>query len=366
MKLNQNEINRYNRQIRLDKFGIESQEKLKNASLLVVGAGALGIPILQYLTAAGIGKIGIIDNDKVEISNLHRQVLYSENDENISKVDAAIKKLNKLNSYVEFIAYKERLDKSNALEIIQEYDLVVDGSDNFATKYLINDACIILNKPFVFGAIQGFEGQLSVFNYQNGPSYRCLFPESAKAQFTANCSELGVLGVVPSIIASYQANEVIKIITGIGDVLSSKFMLINCLKNQHQIIKVKKDERNFKINSLGNYQITCQVNNEIDVFALNKKLKENDDFILLDVREKDEWEICAFDNALFIPMIQVQSKLDQIPKDKDVIIYCHTGIRSRQITELLLNEYHYSNVYNLKGGIDDWAEKIDPSIERYH
>jgi sulfur-carrier protein adenylyltransferase/sulfurtransferase len=365
MKLNQNEIDRYNRQIRLNKFGIKAQEKLKNASVLIVGAGALGVPLLQYLTAAGLGKIGVIDNDYVEISNLHRQVLYSENDEGIYKVDAAINKLSQLNSHVMFKGFKERLDKSNALTILKEYDIIVDGSDNFATKYLINDACIILNKPFVFGAIQGFEGQLSVFNYESGPSYRCLFPESPKAQFTANCSELGVIGVVPSIIASYQANEVIKMITGIGNILSSKLMLINCLTNQNQVIKINKNEDNFKIKVLGNYQITCQVNNEIDVRVLDEKIKDNKDIYLLDVREKDEWEICRFENAKLIPMLQIPNKYKLIPKDKEVIIYCHHGIRSRQITELLLNEYHFTNVYNLKGGIDDWAQKIDTTMKRY-
>ena len=233
-------MNRYNRHIILSEIGQIGQDKLSNAKVLVVGAGGLGCPVLQYLAAAGIGTLGIIDFDVVEASNLQRQVLFGNSSLGQNKAEAAKIRLEDLNDTITINAYPFPLDHQNALDLFNQYDIIVDGSDNFETRYLVNDACILTNKPLVFGAIYKFEGQVSVFNYENGPSYRCLFPNPPKKDSVPNCSEIGVLGVLPGIIGSMQANEVLKIILGIGNVLSGKLLCFNALTNQTSILKVKK------------------------------------------------------------------------------------------------------------------------------
>src|ERR1035437_5209301 len=305
--LTKEEINRYSRHIIMPEIGIEGQEKLKQAKVLVVGAGGLGCPVLQYLTAAGVGIIGIVDDDIVDETNLQRQVLYNKEETGKQKADVAAKKLKLQNQNVHLISHILHLTSANALEIISHYDLVIDGSDNFPTRYLVNDACVMLNKPLVFGSIFKFEGQVSVFNYKNGPTYRCLFPEPPID--SPNCAEIGVLGVLPGIIGTLMANEALKIILGIGEILSGKLFVLDALNFQTQIISFEKDPENLKISSLIDYDNFCTPPlshgsppspleragvrqgeaKEISVLELKQLLDSKKDFQLIDVREVSEY-----------------------------------------------------------------------------
>ncbi|MBI3501767.1 MAG: HesA/MoeB/ThiF family protein [Bacteroidetes bacterium] len=353
--LNKEEINRYSRQIILSEIGADGQEKLKRAKVLVVGAGGLGCPVLQYLVSAGIGEIGIVDDDKVDESNLQRQILYNKEEVGLQKAEVAKKKLQALNPLVNITSYILRLTSENALHIIKEYDLVIDGSDNFPTRYLVNDACVMLNKPLVFGSIFKFEGQVSVFNYKNGPTYRCLFPEPP--QDSPNCAEIGVLGVLPGIIGTLMANEALKIILGIGEVLSGKLFVLDALSMQTQILYFEKNVANAKINSLIDYENFCKAKSnsirEISAEELIRKIKQKEKIQIIDVREPSEYSEFNI-NGENISLHSLSNRISEIKKDIPVIIHCQRGNRSKHAIELLQKEFGFTNLLNLTGGIESF------------
>ncbi|WP_282124249.1 molybdopterin-synthase adenylyltransferase MoeB [Algibacter mikhailovii] len=349
-------MSRYNRHIILSEIGQEGQDKISNAKVLVIGAGGLGCPILQYLTAAGVGTIGIIDFDVVELSNLQRQVLFGASSLGKNKALAAKARLQDLNDAISFNAYPEPLTYQNALEIFQQYDIIVDGSDNFETRYLVNDACIIKNKPLVFGAIYKFEGQVAVFNYENGPSYRCLFPTPPQNDAVPNCSDIGVLGVLPGIIGSMQANEVLKLILGLGDVLSGKLFCYNALKSQTSTLKVTrnsaiiqsvlKDKDSFKEQQIN---INCQ--NETQSISISAVFPE-DSIQFIDVREVHEQPKITDVEVTSIPLSRLETFLDQIDSSKKKLIFCQSGIRSKKAVELLKN-LNIANCFSLLEGASE-------------
>jgi len=345
--------NRYNRHIILSEIGQKGQDKLSDAKVLVVGAGGLGCPILQYLTAAGIGTLGIIDFDVVDISNLQRQVLFGKSSLGKNKAIAAKQRLEDLNADIKIIAYPEKLTYQNAIELINQYDIIVDGCDNFETRYLVNDASIITNKPLVFGAIYKFEGQVSVFNYQNGPSYRCLFPNPPKKDNVPNCSEVGVLGVLPGIIGSMQANEVLKIILDIGNILSGKLLCYNALTLQNSTLTVKRSESeiNKVMQNKSNFserQMCDFCETPIKTISIEEALnKANVQFI--DVREIDELPKVDNLEVIHIPLSKLVENLEKINPNKDKILFCQSGIRSQKAVSILQN-LNIENSFSLKEG----------------
>ncbi|SKA08714.1 adenylyltransferase and sulfurtransferase [Chitinophaga eiseniae] len=361
-------MQRYDRQTRLEGFGPEKQRLLQAASVLVIGAGGLGVPVLQYLTAMGIGKIGIVEHDTVSVTNLQRQVLYRTADQGESKLALAAARLRQLNPEVTIVPHDTWLTTDNALEIIGAYDVVVDCSDNFGTRYLVNDACVITGKPLVYGAIYKYEGQLSVFNYQDGATYRCIFPEAPESGEMLNCSEIGVLGVLPGIIGCYQANETVKVITGIGTPLRNQLLTIDTLNNTHLTFNITPVAANQQITRLaGNYQQTvCEVNNlqSLSVEELQEWLQQGKALQLLDVREDDEWEICHLPQAIHIPMGQVLGRVSALQPEAPLAVLCHHGMRSRAVGQRLV-EMGFKQVYNVEGGIHAWACAIDDQMQTY-
>lgn len=341
MKLNQNEKTLYSRHLLLSEIGIDGQEKIKAAKVLVIGAGGLGCPILQYLTAAGVGTIGIVDGDTVDVSNLQRQILFTIDDIGKSKARCAANRLKQLNPYVKFNIINEFLDKDNAIHLFKQYDIIVDGSDNFQTRYLCNDAAVLTNKPLVFGSIFKFEGQVSVFNYNNGPTYRCLYPTPPKQGSVPSCSEIGVLGVLPGIIGSYQANEVIKIICGNGEVLSGKLLTINTLYNQNFVLDFEKN-KDLKINKLVDYDIFCGIETLETEIALSNI---NDEYELIDIRTDLERELHNI-GGKHINESKIRNNPAILNSSKKIILYCETGNRSKQLIKDLRLK-----VYSLKGGV---------------
>ena len=363
------ELKRYSRHILLPEFGKEGQAKLKRAKVLVVGAGGLGSPLLNYLTAAGVGTIGIIDYDLVELSNLQRQLLFTDKDIGKPKIQVALQKLNMLNPHVEFSLFDEKLTSNNALEIIKDFDIVADGSDNFPTRYLVNDACVLLDKPFVYASIYQFEGQVSVFNFINnvgeyGPNYRDLYPTPPPPDTVPNCAEGGVLGALAGIVGSLQANEVIKILTGIGKTLSGQLFLIDTLTLETRTIKLAKNNKAAEIKELIDYDEFCGIKTsspfevkEVSVQELDQMISKEDEFELIDVRTEFEHHIENIGGKL-IPMESLINQLDEISRDKQVVVYCKIGIRSAEVILHLQNIYQFKNLYNLTGGIEAWKKEI--------
>lgn len=357
--LTNTEKNRYDRHIKLAEVGLSGQERLKKAKVLVIGAGGLGCPILQYLTAAGVGTIGVVDDDVIDESNLQRQILFGTEDIGKYKVTTAINKLKSQNPFVVFKEYKERLTNKNALEIFQEFDIIVDGTDNFSTRYLVNDACVLTNKPLVYGSIYKFEGQISVFNYNNGPSYRCLFPNPPKENQLPNCSEIGVLGVLPGVIGSLQASEVLKIILQKGIVLSGQLRIMNLLESSNMTLTVERNQieidKIIQNGLLANYDLFCGIKHESmeTKYTIEniEELVKDDNVVFLDVRE--EWEQPRVDhlNALEISLDDLTDQIDLIPKDKKVIVFCQSSGRSQQVVLFLKSQYGFTNLYSLEGGI---------------
>ncbi len=377
--LNTKESERYQRHISLPEFGETGQERLKSARVLVVGAGGLGSPTLLYLAAAGVGTIGIIDDDTVEISNLQRQILFSESDLGKPKAVTAAAKLAAMNSEIIVKPFPCRLSKKNYVEILNEFDLIIDGSDNFPTRYLINDGCVLLDKPFVSGSIFKFQGLLTVCNLKNiatrGPTYRCLFPTPPNPSTVPACAEIGVLGVLPGTIGALQATEAIKIITGIGEPLSGKLLTYNALTMEFSVVKYSRDEVEVgRVSSKDfiesfNYEAyngeTCSmVIKEISSHELKKKLDNKEDLQLVDVREPFERDIVNIGGDL-IPMKTLSENLTRIARDKPVVIYCRSGGRSRKVCEELQEKHKFSNIINLSGGVLGWVDAIDPSLNKY-
>ncbi|WP_394344236.1 molybdopterin-synthase adenylyltransferase MoeB [Seonamhaeicola marinus] len=348
--LSKNEQKIYSRHLRLNEIGAEGQEKLKQAKVLVVGAGGLGCPVLQYLTAAGVGTIGIVDGDVVDVSNLQRQILYAFEDVGKAKAKCASNRLKSLNPFVKFKVYQEFLTNENALGLFKKYDIIVDGSDNFQTRYLCNDTAVITNKPLVFGSIFKFEGQVTVFNYNNGPTYRCLYPTPPSPGAVPSCSDIGVLGVLPGIVGSYQANETLKMILGIGEVLSGKLLTFNALTMNQMSFNFNKNEAiNIQVLE-DNYDVFCglpQVDEEITLEVFNgKKMAYN----LLDVR--DHWERAQDSiGGKHIPLNELPARYTEIEINKPVVVYCKSGIRSKRAIEFLEAAIPNTSFINLKDGI---------------
>ena len=344
--LERDELKLYNRQIILPELGLIGQEKLKAASVLMIGAGGLGCPVLQYLVAAGVGHIGIVDDDVVDMSNLHRQILYTITDIGKPKAETAKQKLEWLNPFVELTAYQERLDANNAIKLIGGYDIVIDGSDNFTTRYLVNDTSVTLNKPLVFGSIFKFEGQVSVFNYKGGPNYRDLFPEPPPNDEVPNCDEAGVIGVLPGIIGTYMANEVIKIICGIGETLSGKLLSMNALDNSMNVYQMVKQTN--PTPATANQEVSSD--REIGIDTLNNWLTESPDAIcIIDVRETYEFDDYNI-GGINIPLYELQESAEMIPVDKKLVFICQTGQRSK-IALQWTDSYLKNEKYSLKNGI---------------
>jgi len=373
------EKNRYARHFSLPGFGVASQEKLKQARVLVVGAGALGSPVLLYLGAAGIGHIGIIDGDTVEASNLHRQILYTTQDIGQSKARIAAQKLQEANPYIEIAVFETFISRDNAFKIAESYDIIVDGTDNFPTRYLINDLCVLTGKVNVHASILQFSGQLSVFHAPlpdglRGPNYRDLYPNPPHPDEVVSCADGGVIGALPGILGSMQAMEVIKLVTGIGNPLIGQLWMYNTLLNTAQMINFEHDKNNPltgsqpTIDTLIDYDFFCGIKTKtmktVNVQELKELLDNQADIQLIDVREPFENEICTL-NGLLIPMNEVPSRVEEIAKDKQVIIHCRSGKRSGNIVEFLEQQYGYENLYNLTGGILAWAAEIDPEMEQY-
>jgi molybdopterin/thiamine biosynthesis adenylyltransferase/rhodanese-related sulfurtransferase len=340
------EKTRYSRQVLLPEIGPEGQSKLKASSVLIIGIGGLGSPILQYLSSAGIGTIGIVDFDSVDESNLQRQVIYSTDDIGMSKVIAAQRRIQQTNPYCRVIAIEKKLDIDNALEILAPYDLILDGSDNFETKYLINDACLILNKPFVFGSIYRFEGQLSVFNFKGGPTYRCIFPESSNLM---SCSENGVLGVLPGIVGCLMANEAIKVLLNFGDILRGKLLVVDSKSLSIKIHKFSLIDENRTVTVLEKNDQSC--NKDLEIEDINSL---GDDFVLVDVRdphEHNESNIGGINLPLYLLKKNIKELSIKVIGNKSIIFYCKSGYRSNQAARLA-KSLGLKNVFSLKGGIN--------------
>lgn len=377
-QLSTNEIERYSRHLSLNEVGIKGQQKLKHARILCVGVGGLGSPLCLYLAAAGIGTIGIIDPDVVEINNLQRQVIYSSNDQGKPKVLKAKERLLGLNPHIKITTYQEALTEHNAFEIFENYDLVVDGTDNFATRFLINDVCFYLKKPNVYASIFQFEGQITVFNYldNNSPCYRCLYKEAPPLDLIPSCAEGGVLGVLPGIMGTLQANEAIKHILNIGKSLMGRLLTIDALSMAIKEFPIMRDPNcelcaeHKKFNELKRPQYTCQNTNvaidhtkEISVHDFKELRAKKDDFILIDVRQPDEYEICNLGGKL-MPLSDLPARLHELNRDQLIITHCKVGARGNKAAQLL-REQGFTDVKNLSGGIIEWIKQIDPSMPKY-
>ena len=365
------ELQRYSRHLILPEFNIEGQRKLKNAKVLVVGAGGLGCPMLMYLTAAGVGTIGVVDFDVVERSNLQRQVLFTEEDIGMSKAKTAVARLSKQNSDINFNIHNTKLSSDNALEIIKKYDVVADGTDNFPTRYLVNDACVLLNKPNVHGSIFRFEGQVSVFNYTDkngvqGPQYRDIFPSPPPPGLVPSCAEGGVLGVLPGIIGSMQANEIIKVLTGIGEPLAGKLFIFDALSFEMRTMKIRKNPDLMPITQLIDYEDFCNPSleqssvEEILAKELNAVINEDKNIQIIDVREPREYELGNI-GGISIPLSDLENRLNEISSNGKTVVVCRSGVRSQKAIQKL-QKNGFQNLLNLKGGLVEWVKEVDSSI----
>ena len=346
------ELRRYDRHIRLPEIGLEGQQKLKAARVLVVGCGGLGCPVLQYLAAAGVGTLGLLDFDTVDETNLQRQVLYATADVGRSKAEVAAEKLRAQNPFITVQPHLARITAANARALLTNYDIVVDCSDNFATRYLLNDACVLLGKPLVFGAIFKFEGQVTVFNYQGGPTYRCLFPEPPDE--SPNCSEIGVLGVLPGIVGTLQASEVIKLITGVGEVLSGRLLMLDALTLAFTTFAFEPVATNRVPRELVDSQFVCETDTvpETTAAELKQRLEGPEQFVLLDVREEHEY-IARNIGGRLIPLSQLAAALPTLPRDQPIIVHCASGRRSQQAVRLL-QAHGFAQVASLRNGLADF------------
>lgn len=368
---------RYARHMIMPEVGRAGQERLKDSSALLIGAGGLGSPAAYYLAAAGFGRLGIIDFDAVDRSNLHRQILHFDSDVGKRKVESAAEKLRQLNPDVEIEVFDEKLSSSNAMRVFERFDIIVDGSDNFPTRYLVNDACVFLQKPNVHGAIFRFEGQVSVFDARNGPCYRCLYPDPPPPGEVPSCAEAGVFGVLPGIVGCIQAAEAIKLALGLGDVLVGKLLAFEALSMDFRVYSVRKDPEckvcglNPSVAELIDYESFCGLQEQQQpnipqrsVHELRERLAASKNLVLLDVREPHELEISRIQGALHIPMAQVPFRIKEIDENREVWVICRTGNRSNQIAGILMQR-GFQQVCNVAGGINAWAREIDPSLPEY-
>jgi adenylyltransferase/sulfurtransferase len=352
---------RYARQTQLSNFGEAAQQKLFNAKVLVVGAGGLGVPVLQYLTGMGVGNIGVSDMDTISLTNLHRQVLYAESEVGQSKVTTAVAKLQALNNEVSFQLYNEAITPQNALAIITQYDVVIDATDSFSTRYLLNDACVILNKPLVYGAVQQYEGHVSVFNYQGGPTYRCLYPTPPLANEIPDCNTAGVLGVVPGIMGCQQALQAVKIITGVGQTLSGYLQIFDFLQDDQHKIKLKVKPENKQITSLQlNYEAqVCNTVSLLSVEELHDWYQTEKAFTLIDVREADEFDEEHLQGAVSIPLMQLKPDAITVEPNTFIVTFCEKGARSSRAAQMLQKQYPQAGIYSVLGGMNYWQDEFD-------
>lgn len=385
--LSTEELQRYSRHMTLPEFGREGQEKLKASSVLVVGAGGLGSPVSMYLAAAGVGRIGMVDFDRVEASNLQRQLLYGSSDVGRPKLAAARERIRDLNPHVEVTPHETRLTSDNALEIIDEYDIVADGTDNFPTRYLVNDACVLTGTPNVYASIFRFEGQVSIFATPEGPCYRCLYEEPPPPGLVPSCAEGGVLGVLPGLVGTLQATEVIKYLAGIGDPLIGRLLVIDAMGMNFRELTLRHNPDcpacgdNPTVTELIDYEQFCGITPtsngehdenmttsgvpEITVKELKKKLDEGDDPFVLDVRKPHEYDIANLGGTL-IPLDELEDRLDEIEnhRDEEIVVHCRSGQRSAEAVKTL-EDAGFKHAVNLKGGILAWSDEIDPSVPQY-
>ncbi|HLM70304.1 MAG TPA: molybdopterin-synthase adenylyltransferase MoeB [Thermoplasmata archaeon] len=375
------ELRRYSRHLLLPEVGVAGQRKLRQAKVLLVGAGGLGSPTALYLAAAGVGEMGLVDFDTVDLSNLQRQVLYSTADVGRPKLVAAKERIEGLNPGTKVVGYEQRLTSENALDILRPYDIVVDGTDNFPTRYLVNDACVLLGKPNVYGSIYRFEGQVSVFDARHGPCYRCLYSEPPPPDLVPSCAEAGVLGVLPGLVGVLQATETVKLIIGKGEPLIGRLLLFDALGLAFRELKLHKNPHcvlcspNAPQKGLIDYPAFCGVPADgvapaagsvpqIEPEALHVELESADPPFLVDVREPEEWEIAHLPGAHLIPKAELADRVDELTRAPKLVLYCRAGTRSADATRLLL-DLGFSNVRSLRGGINAWAQKVDPSLAQY-
>jgi adenylyltransferase/sulfurtransferase len=374
--LSDDEIVRYSRHLLLPTVGMEGQRVLKAGRVLIVGVGGLGNPAAIYLAAAGVGKIGLLDKDIVEKSNLHRQILYSESDIGKSKVDVAKNRLKDVNPNINVETYELVLDSSNAMQLLKEYDVVIDGTDNFPARYLINDACVLLGKPEVYASIFRFDGQATVFYSKAGPCYRCLFPEPPPPDTVPSCADGGVLGVLPGIMGSIQAIQAINLLLGRGEPLIGRLLLFDATDTTFNVLKIRKNPQcpacgtNPTITKLIDYEQFCGIDNQVSAddgispTALKARMDAGSRIVLLDVREPFEYQICHLSGAKLIPSRLLAERMSELNTADEVVVYCHVGTRSARAAEFLRG-VGFSKVKNLNGGIRAWAEQVDPTMTRY-
>ncbi|MFQ5603298.1 MAG: molybdopterin-synthase adenylyltransferase MoeB [bacterium] len=375
------EIERYSRHLIMPEVALEGQEKLKQASVLLIGMGGLGSPASMYLAASGVGRIGIVDFDVVDYTNLQRQIIYATEDVGRPKLQAASDRLKGINPHIQIDHFETHLTSENALDIFQNYDIIVDGTDNFPTRYLVNDACVLLGKPNVYGSIFRFEGQVSVFDAKEGPCYRCLYPEPPPPGLVPSCAEGGVLGILPGSIGLMQATEAIKLIIGKGKPLIGRLLLYDALAMHFKELKLRKDPdcpicgEHPSISALIDYEEFCGIGTEADrlvlapeheitVSELNSKLIQNGSLFLLDVREPHEKAICQLPNSRLIPLNQLATRIHELDRSWDIVAYCRSGVRSAKAVKFL-REAGFQRVKNLVGGILAWSDEIDPSLPKY-
>ncbi len=376
-ELSSAELQRYGRHLVLPNVGLDGQRRLKAGRVLLVGAGGLGSPVALYLAAAGVGTLGLIDFDVVDLSNLQRQVLHGTSDVGRSKLDSARDRIRDVNPHVAVDTYEMRLTSANAIDILSEYDVVVDGTDNFATRYLTNDACVLLGKPNVYGSIFRFEGQASVFATETGPCYRCLYPEPPPPGLVPSCVEGGVLGVLPGIVGTIQATEALKLLLGIGDPLVGRLLLIDALGSRFRTVQLDRDPAcpacgTREIRELIDYDAFCGaaapgnagVASDVTPIELARRLARGEVPDIIDVREPYEWQIARIPGARLIPLGTLNQALSSLDPSRDILVYCHHGIRSAHAAEQL-RAAGFTRVSNLAGGIERWSQDVDPSVPRY-
>jgi adenylyltransferase/sulfurtransferase len=375
-ELSKDELIRYDRHLILPEVGLEGQKKLKNSAVLCIGAGGLGSPLALYLAAAGVGRLGIVDFDVVDSSNLQRQIIHDTASIGTSKLQSAKKRLLALNPYIQVETHETRLSSANAVELFAQYDVIADGTDNFATRYLVNDACVLTGKPNAYGSIFRFEGQLSVFGAKDGPCYRCLYPEPPPPGLVPSCAEGGVLGVLPGVIGTMQAIETIKLLLGIGKPLVGRLMLYDALEQSWRTLKVKRNPAcpvcgdKPTITAPIDYEAFCGLKEkpadmipEITVEELKAKLDKKEKFVLLDVREPHEYEIAKIPGSKLIPLGELDKRVGELDKSSKLVVHCKMGGRSARAVQLLRAQGF--DATNVAGGIHDWSERIDPSVPLY-
>ncbi len=381
IELTSEQLTRYSRHFILPEIGEEGQKKLLRSKVLLIGSGGLGSPIALYLAAAGVGTLGLVDFDKVDLSNLQRQIIHTNDSIGTPKIDSAEKRIKAMNPDTKVVKYEVKITSANALDIIKEYDLVIDGTDNFPTRYLTSDACVFLNKPNIYGSIFRFDGLATVFKSDEGPCYRCLYPEPPPPGMVPSCAEGGVLGILPGVIGLIQATEAVKILCGIGRTLVGRLLVYDALQMTFRELKLKKDPncpvcgKNPTITGLIDYDQFCGLTRggaagdgiaDISVEDLKKKLDAKEDFVFIDVREPFEYQIAHIEGAKLIPLGVIPDRISELEpfKNKEIVAHCHHGGRSRRALQMLQSR-GFKNLKNVAGGIDHWSERIDPGVARY-